>query len=334
VPLSLRGGAGLARVVEELEAAGRERVFEAFAAERLNLPGEDPPSLDLEWECDDFWEGRLSLPARCAAVTALLDLRERQQATLTGPPGGTIASSVGRHDPGPVPCNATLVAGDPAKVARDALRWAEDGFRTFKLKLGTGEEVTQVEAVREAVGPGRKLRVDANGAWSLEEAKRILAELERFEIELVEQPVANTEDAVELARVTEIPLAGDESIVSKDDATRATESGAFAATGIKVSKVGGIGPGMEIATVLRAYVASALDGPVGIAAGGRLAQRLHYEYPGPDRPPLAHGLATQRLFASTIAAVECELRGDMLHAPEGPGLGVEIDEAALDAHRL
>ena len=49
---------------------------------------------------------------------------------------------------------------------------------------------------------------------------------------------------------------------------------------------------------------------------------------------IAHGLATQRLFADTIASVECELRGDMLHLPAGPGLGVEIDEAALERHRL
>ena len=52
------------------------------------------------------------------------------------------------------------------------------------------------------------------------------------------------------------------------------------------------------------------------------------------RRALAHGLATQRLFASTIAAVECELRDGFLHPPAGPGLGVEIDEAALEAHRL
>jgi L-alanine-DL-glutamate epimerase-like enolase superfamily enzyme len=49
---------------------------------------------------------------------------------------------------------------------------------------------------------------------------------------------------------------------------------------------------------------------------------------------LAHGLATQRLFAETIASVECELRGDQLHLPDGPGLGVEIDESALAHHRL
>ena len=63
-------------------------------------------------------------------------------------------------------CNATLVAGEPAEVAADAERWAERGFDTFKLKLGAGDDVAQVRAVREAVGPEARIRVDANGAWS------------------------------------------------------------------------------------------------------------------------------------------------------------------------
>ena len=72
---------------------------------------------------------------------------------------------------------------------------------------------------------------------------------------------------------------------------------------------------------------------MGIAAAAQVAQTLR-ESAGDDAPALAHGLATQRLFSSTIATAQCELRGGMLHLPEGPGLGVEIDETALDAHRL
>jgi L-alanine-DL-glutamate epimerase-like enolase superfamily enzyme len=80
-------------------------------------------------------------------------------------------------------------------------------------------------------------------------------------------------------------------------------------------------------------MSSALDGPVGIAAGAQVAATLS-EASEDDGLDLAQGLATQRLFASTIASVECELRDGMLHPPEGPGLAVEIDEEALEAHRL
>jgi L-alanine-DL-glutamate epimerase-like enolase superfamily enzyme len=152
---------------------------------------------------------------------------------------------------------------------------------------------------------------------------------------LVEQPVATAEEAALLSQLTSIRISGDESIASKVDAERAVDLGAFQVTGIKLSKVGGFFAGMEIGEVMPFYVSSALDGPVGIAAGAMLAETEQQPFDFLSGPPrLAHGLATQRLFASTIAAVECELRDGMLYPPPGPGLGVEIDEDALQAHRL
>jgi L-alanine-DL-glutamate epimerase-like enolase superfamily enzyme len=309
VPLSLRGGVGLTEVVRELEGLAEGHATEGFSA-----------------------------PARCAVETALVDLRGRRVKGSAAKTGSTEA----------VPCNATLVAGAPEQVAAQALRWADDGFTTFKLKLG-GEsaktrtesglsrtrdpDVEQVRAVREAVGSQARIRVDVNEAWDLETAKRTLAELEPLGIELAEQPVAGLEAMAELAASTSIPLATDESVASSEEAERAAMLGACEYTGIKLSKVGGPEEALAIADVLPAYVTSALDGPVGIAAGAQVALSLA-ETGHPERLHLAHGLATQRLFASTIASVECQLRDGMLHLPPGPGLGVEIDEDALQAHRI
>jgi o-succinylbenzoate synthase len=304
VPLSLRGGALLSRVVEELEALGKRDTLDEAALRGDALS--------------------LSAPARCAALTALLDLRGRAAAA-----DGTVATGGSKA----VECNATLVAGDPAAVAAEAARWADDGFDTFKLKLGTGDDFGQVFAVREAVGPRARIRVDANAAWDMETAKRMLRALEPLEVELAEQPVATLEEAAEVAASTSIPIAGDESVESRADAARALAMGACALTGIKLSKVGGPEAAIEIAEVLPAYLSSALDGPVGIAAAAQVAQTL--EATKPDKGmALAHGLATQRLFSTTIASVECELHDGMLHPPAGPGLGVEIDEAALATHRI
>jgi o-succinylbenzoate synthase len=307
VPLSLRGGTGLVQVVEELKRLG-------------------------EWgELDEgtLRASSLSPPARCAALTALLDMRGRSaERSSFGVPGATNSE----RDV-PVRCNATLVAGKPAAVAADAERWAADGFTTFKLKLGAGDDVGQVRAVRETVGPEMRVRIDANASWEVEEAKRTLAALEPFDVELAEQPVASLEESAALTASTTIPIAGDESIESRADAERALAIGACALAGLKLSKVGGPEAAIEIAEVLPSYLSSALDGPVGIAAAAQVAQTLG-ETADEGRASLAHGLATQRLFGSTIAAVECELRDGMLHLPKGPGLGVEIDEAALDAHRL
>jgi muconate cycloisomerase len=307
VPLSLRGGVGLEEVLRELEA----------------------------WAEGQTTEG-LSAPSLCAARTAEADLLGRRQGDQGG--GGDEA----------VPCNATLVAGEPKAVAADAERWAVDGFTTFKLKLGAesvktrvqqgfsqtrGADVEQVRAVREAVGPEARIRVDVNAAWDLETAKRRLGELEPYGIELAEQPVETLEELAELTAATSIPLAADESVASLPEAERAASMGACAYTGIKLSKVGGPEAALAIADVLPAFITSALDGPVGIAAAAQVALSLA-ETTHPERLHLAHGLATQRLFAESIASVQCELRDGMLHLPPGPGLGVEIDEEALQAHRL
>ena len=307
VPLALRGGVGLAEVVRELEGWGEHREV-----------------------------GGLTAPAWCAIAIAEMDLLGRRAA---GP-----ASATGSNEA--VPCNATLVAGAPDEVAAQARRWAEDGFSTFKLKLGAESasvsdmrtlartrDIETVEAVRQAVGAEARIRVDVNEAWDLETAKRALGELEPLGIELAEQPVAGLEAMAGLAASTSIPLAADESVASLEEAERAAALGACEFTGIKLSKVGGPEAALQIADVLPAYVTSALDGPVGIAAAAQVALSLA-ETTHPERLHLAHGLATQRLFAETVASVECELRDGMLHLPAGPGLGVEIDEDALQAHRI
>jgi L-Ala-D/L-Glu epimerase len=260
----------------------------------------------------------LSLPARCALSTALLDLAEKRRGIK------------GEHVP--VRCNATLVSGPPHAVAAEATRWAKAGFGTFKLKVGAGEDVAQAEAVRAALGPDAKIRLDANASWSLEEATGILAAVEPLGIELVEQPVETIAEASELAWRTRIPLAGDESIATVADAEESVRENAFGITGVKLSKVGGIEAGERIAGVMRTYVASALDGPVGIAIGRRLAEWVDASTPKSER--LAHGLATRRLFRETIAAEECALEGDLLHEAPGPGLGIVIDEDSLRHHRL
>ena len=91
---------------------------------------------------------------------------------------------------------------------------------------------------------------------------------------------------------------------------------------VKLAKVGSIAAARDIAARLPVYMSSALDGPVGIAAAAHVALAL---------PPagFAHGLATSRLFADTIASRECTIDGGHLHLTGGPGLGIEIDEAAL-----
>jgi L-alanine-DL-glutamate epimerase-like enolase superfamily enzyme len=306
VPLTLRGGAALDAVVAELREAGAALV----GADLDSDPG--PPPFGL------------SAPAAAALEIARLDLA----AKLAGVP---LWRLLGGERGAPVRCNATLSAGAPDRVAAAAERWAELGFASFKLKVGTGDDVGQVAAVRGALGPAARIRVDANGAWSAEAATARLGAIEAEGIELAEQPAATLEELAEVRARTTIPIAADESVASAADASRAAELGGCDLATIKLAKVGGIGAARRIAGIVPSYLSSALDGPVGIAAAAHLAQAL----PASEATDgLAHGLATQLLFADTIAASQCEVRGGLLHPPDGPGLGVELDPAALERARI
>jgi L-alanine-DL-glutamate epimerase-like enolase superfamily enzyme len=321
VPLSLRGGASLDAVVAELSQL-RDEYQQASGPRRYEL---------LLAAFEDF-----SAPSRCALYTAWFDFSGKAQDM----PAWQL---LGGYEATPLACNATLTADEPFAVAEQATAWAADGFETFKLKVGVQHDVDQVARVRNAVGPGAKLRVDANGAWSTEEAISNLSRMAEHEIELAEQPCASLEEMAAVRAKSSIRIAGDESIESPEDAEAAISAGACDLATIKLSKVGGPMLSRGVAVAISSYMSSALDGPVGIAAAAHAAQALYpmapderydEDYEGGRDPGLAHGLATQRLFAETIASRECELRDGFLHLPEGPGLGVEIDDAALERHRL
>ena len=155
--------------------------------------------------------------------------------------------------------------------------------------------------------------------------------MERHGIELAEQPAADLEDLAVVRNQTAVPIAADESVASHHDARRAVDLGACQLATVKLAKVGGIEDARAITRELPVYLSSALDGPVGIAAAAHLAQVLDRAAPWGG---LAHGLATQLLFGETIGRTACEIREGRLHLPPGPGLGVEIDEAALERCRI
>jgi len=315
VPLALRGDTPLAKVEHELaDAAGR--------LNGLNLDEalEDPLAFAVATLLELSIAKRVSPATAAALESALFDAVARAAEMpvwkLLRAPQAT-----------PVECNATLTAGTPSEVAAQADDWTRDGFRTVKLKLGAGgDDLAIVESVREAVGPEVRIRVDSNEAWSAREASAALKAFEPFGIELAEQPVSGLRAMARVAGDVEIPLAADESVTSEADAHRAVQRRSCRYATAKLSKVGGIGSARQIARVIPTYLSSALDGPVGIAAAAHAAQVLRGD--GTD-PELAHGLATQRLFSETVATTECTLRDGSLHLPNGSGLGVELDEAAL-----
>lgn len=294
VPMALRGGDGLARVASELEAWADD-------------PGLIPTTP----------------PARCAVSMAVADLvAKREEIPLWQ-----------YLDPATSPrtlkCNATITSGGVADVVDQCETWAADGFEVFKLKAGPDEALELAVAVRSALGPEAKIRIDANGTWG-ESAPDLLRELEPIGLELVEEPVTGLAGLAALSRITEIPLVADESVNDREEAADAFLERACAAATVKLSKIGGLDAGLG--GHLPTYLSSALDGPVGIAAAAHVAQTLDPSLPWSG---MAHGLATERLFVEPLSATGPLTTLNELDPPtEGFGLGVELDEKVLLGCRL
>ncbi len=209
-----------------------------------------------------------------------------------------------------VPVNVTVPAVGPEQ-ARAIV--AASGARTAKVKVAEpGEpesaDLARVEAVRDALGPAGKLRIDANAGWDVPAAARMLAALARFDLEYAEQPCATLDDLAALRRLTSVPLAADESIRRAEDPLRVRAAGAADIVVIKAQPLGGVRAGLEIAAAcgLPAVVSSAVESSVGLAAGVALAaalpdlrlrlrpghplaadRRCHHPFPGGTRWPPA-----------------------------------------------
>ena len=311
-PLSLRGGPQAGAIARDLDERCRPLL------EGAELDPQDWTAIAERCE-----RSGISRQALAAVELALLDLAGK----LSGVPAWRL---LGAESARPVTCNATLVAGSPQAVAQSADHYAARGFTTFKLKVGVDGDLEQVGAVRQALGPDARIRIDANGVWTREQAIAILQALERHEIELAEQPAGTLEELADIRRETRIPIFADESVASAAEARAAVAGEACEGATVKIAKVGGLRAAQAIVAVLPVYLSSALDGPVGIAAAAHLAQVLPSTGAASG---LAHGLATAELFEDSIAASQCEVVDGRLMPPRGPGLGIELDRAALERHR-
>ncbi len=206
-----------------------------------------------------------------------------------------------------VAVNAVIGPLSPPEAATAALEAVGQGIACVKVKVGAGDDLGRVSAVRNAVGPGVKIRVDANGAWDLDTARRRLRQLARYDLELAEQPVASLEDLARLRRLVDVPLAADESVRDLDDARRLLRLGAADALVVKVQPLGGVRAAMAVVETagLPAIVTSMLETSVGLAAGLALAAAL-------PELPFACGLATAALLEADVTTDPLVPLGGML----------------------
>jgi L-alanine-DL-glutamate epimerase-like enolase superfamily enzyme len=245
------------------------------------------------------------LPQAVAAVDlALWDLAGRRA-------GEPVWRLLGASAAPPIEVNATIAAADRAGAAAEVAAARAGGFGCVKLKVGVGDDAGRVAAVRSAAGPDMRLRLDANGVWSPDEAIATLRVLAPAGIELCEEPVSGLGAVAHVAAEADVALALDESTVQPG----VLDARVCEAVCLKVSRCGGVSGLLEAAHRARAagydvYLASTHDGPLGIAAALHAAAVV-----APDRPC---GLATLSLFdrADPLPA-----EAGRISVPSGPGLG-------------
>lgn len=203
-----------------------------------------------------------------------------------------------------VPVNCTVAAIGPEQAHRVV---TASGCATAKVKVAEpgqrpADDLARVEAVRDALGPAGRIRVDANGAWSTDEAFTALRDLAVFELEYAEQPCRTVPELADLRRRlaragTNLLIAADESIRRSDDPYRVRDEEAADVAVIKVQPLGGVARCLEIAADigLPVVVSSALESSVGLAAGIALAAAL-------PELPFACGLNTAPLLTGDVVA--------------------------------
>ena len=224
-----------------------------------------------------------------------------------------------------IPVNATLPAVALDRIEGVLARFGE--CRTVKIKVAErgqtlADDVDRVRETRRLLGPEGRIRLDANGAWNVDEAEHAIRALEEFDLEYVEQPCASVPELAELrARIhrIDVPIAADESVRKAADPIAVARAEAVDLLVIKAAPLGGIDRALAIVAEagLPAVVSSALDTSVGLAMGAALAARL-------PELPYDCGLGTAALLLGDVVASPLVPVDGAI--PVGP---ITIDEDAL-----
>jgi len=201
------------------------------AAGRTDALPEDPAQIEA-------WIGPGGpAPARCALDLALHDRLARRA-------GLPLHACLDLPAPKPISTSFTISLGTPDEMAAEALQAA--AYPILKIKLGTDDDVSRLAAVR-AARPDARLRVDANAGWQPDEAVRQIAAMERYDLELIEQPVSKADIAGmgTVQRHTSLPVVADESVQTLDNVEALARAG-VQGINLKLMKVGGLAPALRI----------------------------------------------------------------------------------------
>ncbi|MGV7241425.1 muconate/chloromuconate family cycloisomerase [Caballeronia sp. M23-90] len=268
--------------------------------------------------------------AKCALETALLDAQGKR----LGVPVSTLLGGAVRKT---LPVLWTLASGDTQRDIEEAeMLLAERRHNIFKLKIGrrgVREDVAHVSKIKAALGRRAKVTVDVNQAWSEVDATLGIEALEAAGVDLIEQPTPREQRGA-LARLASrfiVPIMADEAVTGPEDALELVRGACADVFALKIAKSGGIYAMMRTAAIADAagvslYGGTMLEGSVGSVASAHGFSAL---------PQLDWGteLFGPLLLKDDIVTARPQYRDFDLHLPEGPGLGLHIDEEKLAFYR-
>ena len=287
------------------------------------LSGRDPLNLSAALELMDRCLPR-HLDAKAALEMALFDLKGR---ALEQP----VHSLLGGRLRDEVRLNGWIGLLDPDAAAAEAVGWRDAGFGSVKIKLGSGVEPDRdrVAAVRDAVGSGLSLRVDANEAYGVDDAVRLGKALAPLDVALLEQPVsrADYEGLARVRRGIDLPVMADEAIVGPETLVEVIRKEAADIVKVKVMKQGGI-----TRTVRMIHMAEAAGIRCVIGHGFGLTintlAELHVAASCANVMDGCESVGPLKM-AGDVVEQALDLRAGRLAVPEVAGLGAELAESDL-----
>lgn len=268
--------------------------------------------------------------AKCAVETALLDAMGQRV-------GLSVSELLGGRQRDRLPVAWTLASGDTARDIAEAETMLESRrHNIFKLKIGKGEpraNVSHVAAIKRALGERASVRVDINQAWSEATASAMLPALSDAGVDLIEQPIAlrNVSALSRLCKQTAIPIMADEALSGPETAFTIAASAGADVFALKIEQSGGLFAAGRVAAIAEAsgiglYGGTMLEGGLGTAASAHLFSTL-------TRLEWGTELFGPLLLTEEILETPLDYSEFSVGVPEGPGLGIKLDERRLERFR-
>ena len=293
------------------------------------LIGQDPRRIAyLAQAMDKALDG--SEPAKAGLEMALYDLLGK----LLGVPVYVLLGGMVRER---IPLSRSITFGTPEQMAAAAKGFASEGFGTVKVKVGQSFDidVAAVASVRAAVGDKVKVRVDANMAWrSAKEAAQIIRAMAPSRPELIEQPLKPRElDALaELRLLVDVPIMADESVWNPRDALEAIRRKAVDIVNVYVAEAGGLMAATRIFQMCETAGIPCMIGAMpelGLGTAAQIHLGVAMTNLGLDSDACGVVYQTADLLKTPL-----RIERGFAYPPTAPGLGVEIDMAAVEKHRI